>query len=221
MPDSKAFWHVGGAYSHRDPVNGQVQVRVRDNIRNGPVPLLPLIANTGLLNASSQDLFNVETAAVWGPLTFQSEYTANVIRGASTAGTAAVPAGPPQGSLFFQGYYAEAMLFLTGESRTWNQKSFYFNRVQPLRPLRLKPGSDGGDGYGFGAVELAVRYSYIDLSNKAVQAGRLDSVTFGVNWYLNANAKLQFNYDYTRRGDTNVPAEGHVHGFGVRSAFDF
>ncbi len=219
MPDDKVFWHVGGAFSHRDPVSGQVQVRIRDNIRNAPFPLLNLIANTGLLNASSQDLFNLETAAVYGPLTLQAEYTANVIRGASAAATATTPAGPPQGDLFFQGYYAEAMVFLTGESRTWNPKTAVLNRVQPLRPLRLKPSE--GEECGCGAWELAVRYSYIDLSNKAIQAGRLDSVTLGLNWYLNANAKLQFNYDYTQRGDTNVPAGGHVHGFGVRSAFDF
>ena len=175
--------------------------------------LLNLIANTGLIRASSQNLYNLETAAVWGPLTIQAEYTANVLTGAR------VGTGPPQGSLFFSGYYAEAMLFLTGESRTWNQKTAVFNRVQPLRPLRLKPSDC--DGYGFGAWELAARYTYIDLSNKAVQSGRLDAVTLGLNWYLNANAKLQFNYDYTQRGDTNNAAQGHIHAFGTRCAFDF
>lgn len=213
MPDEKIFWHVGGAMSHRDPVNGQVQIRIRDDVRNAPFPLLNLIANTGLISASSQNLYNLETAAVWGPLTIQAEYTANVLTGAR------VGTGPPQGSLFFSGYYAEAMLFLTGESRTWNQKTAVFNRVQPLRPLRLKPSDC--DGYGFGAWELAARYTYIDLSNKAVQAGRLDAVTLGLNWYLNANAKLQFNYDYTQRGDTNNAAQGHIHAFGTRMAVDF
>ncbi len=220
MPDDKFYWHVGGAMSHRDPVNDQVQIRVRDNIRNAPFPLLPLIVNTGFLNSSSQDLFNLETAAVAGPWTFQAEYTANVIRGASVAATATTPTGPPLGDLFFQGCYAEALVFLTGESRTWNTKNFFFNRVIPNRPLRLSRGDDG-DGTGFGAWELAVRYSYLDVSNKAVQAGRLDSVTLGLNWYLNANAKIQWNYDYTQRGDTTNPAQGHIHAFGMRTAFDF
>lgn len=212
MPEEKMFWHVGGAMSHRDPVDGQVQVRVRDNIRNAPFPLLNLIANTGLINASSQDLYNLETAAVWGPLTFQAEYTANVINGAR------VGTGPRQGSLFFEGLYAETMLFLTGESRTWNPKTAVMSRVQPLRPLRLKPSPDC-EGRGFGAWELAVRYTYLDLQNKAIRAGRLDAVTLGLNWYLNTSAKLQLNYDWTQRGET--PARGHVHGFGTRCAFDF
>lgn len=213
MPDDKFFWHVGGAMSHRDPVNGQVQIRLRDDIRAAPFPLLNLVANTGLINTSSQNLFNLETALVSGPLTIQAEYTANVLNNAS------VGTGPNMGDLYFSAYYAEALLFLTGESRTWNVKNAFFNRVQPLRPLRLKPTDC--DGYGFGAWELGVRYTYVDMSNKAVQAGRLDAVTLGLNWYLNANAKLQFNYDYTQRGDTNNLAQGHIHAFGTRMAVDF
>jgi phosphate-selective porin OprO/OprP len=85
----------------------------------------------------------------------------------------------------------------------------------------LRRTSTDCEGRGFGAWELAVRYSFIDLSNKAVQAGRLDSVTVGLNWYLNTNTKLQFNSDSASRGHTASAARGHVHGFGIRSAFDF
>src|SRR5206468_5845855 len=129
--------------------------------------------------------FNIETAAVCGPLTFQAEYTANVLRGASPALGA-----PAQGNLFFQGYYTEMLCFLTGESRTWNTKNFFFNRVKVLRPLKFwKHGDCDGDcdGVGCGAWELGVRYTYLDLSNKFVQAGRLDAITVGLNWYLNSN----------------------------------
>ena len=217
-PDAKAFWHVGGAMSHRDPVEDRVQVRIRDNVRNAPFPLLPLLVNTNLLDAASQTLYNLETAAVWGPLTFQAEYTANVISGARTAGLTGPP-GPPQGTIFFQGYYAETMLFLTGESRTWNANYFFFNRVAPLRPFRFR--RTDCDGYGLGAWEVAVRYSYLDASNKAIRAGRLDSVTLGLNWYVNTNARLQLNYDYTRVGDKSNSGQGHVSAVGLRTQFDF
>jgi phosphate-selective porin OprO/OprP len=216
MPDECIFWHVGGAMSHRDPVNDQVQIRIRDHVRNAPLPLLPLVANTGPIGASSQDLFNVETAVVSGPLTLQAEYTANVIRGASVAGV-------PQGDLVFQGAYVEALVLLTGESRTWNTREYVFNRVIPNRSLRVgRCDCDGDcDGYGLGAWELGVRYTYLDVSNKAVQAGQFHSLTFGLNWYLNANAKLQFNYDFARRLDTGNPLQGNIHSFGLRTAFDF
>jgi phosphate-selective porin OprO/OprP len=131
------------------------------------------------------------------------------------AASAFGPAGPPQGNLLFQGYYVEALVFLTGESREWDQCNFIFKRVTPRRPVRFS-----GDS-GYGAWELGVRYSFLDLSHKAIRAGELQGVTVGVNWYMNANAKMQFNYDYTHRGNTNTPAQGHVHAFGTRMALDF
>jgi phosphate-selective porin OprO/OprP len=83
--DGESFWHVGVAGSHRDPVGDQVAERVRAQVRNAPFPLLPLLGNTGRVFCSSQDLFNLETAAVCGPFTFQAEYTASYLHDASTA----------------------------------------------------------------------------------------------------------------------------------------
>jgi phosphate-selective porin OprO/OprP len=219
QPDDERFWSIGGAMSHRDPVDNQVQIRIRDNVRDAPFPLLPLLVNTKLLDASSQDLFNLETAAVWGPLTLQAEYTATLIHDARQAVTSAGVPGPPQGTLFFQGYYTEMMWLLTGESRKWNTNIYQFDRVIPRRPFHLKRTEC--DGRGFGALELAARYSYADVSNKAIQAGRLDSVTLGVNWYLNASVRFQLNYDYTHIGDKSNSGQGHVSAVGIRSQFDF
>lgn len=211
-PDHKSFLHVGGAMSYRDPVDGQVRIRIRNNVRNAPFPLLNLVADTGAINASSQSLYNLETAAAVGPWTFQAEYLANLVRNAKPAGL------PDQGTAVFQGYYAETMLFLTGEHRTWNPKTATFNRVTPLRNF----GFDGGTPSGFGAWELAMRYSYMNLTDKEIRGGRLNAVTLGLNWYLNPNAKLQFNYDYLYRDDgVNPLAKGTVHSAGVRMAFDF
>ena len=133
--------------------------------------------------------------------------------------TLTAPAGPPQGTIFYQGYYAEALCFLTGESRTFNNKQFVLHRITPLRPLHFKRTEC--DGYGLGALELGVRYTYVDASNKMIQAGRLDSVTLGMTWYLNGSARIQVNYDYTNVGDKNNSGQGHVNAVGVRSQFDF
>lgn len=232
-PDDQLFVMVGGAMSHRDPVNGAVQVRVREQVRNAPPPLLNLLVNTGQIPTGSQQLYNLQTAGVAGPLTFQAEYEANVLSGAVVerlggivipiGNLGAVPpsvAGPRPGeTLVFQGFYAHALWLVTGESRTFNTKTYVLNRVVPKRPVRFKPRD--GEERGWGAWEVGVRYSYLDVTNKDLRAGRLDAVTVGLNWYLNAAAKLQFNYDVAHRGDTASPAEGTVHAFGTRLAFDF
>jgi len=199
--------------SHRDPVNGEVLIRVRDSIRNSPAQLLNVIATTGVVKVNSQNLFNLETAAVNGRWTFQSEYTTNMLHDAR------VGTGPSQGTVVFQAFYAEALVFLTGESRTWDPKIGIFKRVIPKSNFLIEDGALSG---GTGAWELGLRYTYLDLDDKAIRGGRLNNVTLGVNWYLNPNVKMQFNYDYLYRDQgANPLAKGQVHSFGTRMALDF
>ena len=47
----------------------------------------------------------------------------------------------------------------------------------------------------------------LDLNDGLVQAGELDGLTLGVNWYLNPNTRLMFNYirsHLERVGDTDI-----------------
>lgn len=208
-PDNHAYWHIGGAMSHRDPVDGQVRIRIRNEVRNAPFPLLNLIGDTGAITAESQDLYNLETAAAFGPLTLSAEYTANLVNGAR------VGTGPTLGTLAYQGFYAQGMVFLTGEHRGWDPKLGAFKRVVPLNNLSFANNT-------WGAVEVGARYTYLDLDDKGVNGGRLNDVTLGLTWYWNANARIQLNYDYLYRdGGTNPLAKGAIHSLGTRLAMDF
>jgi hypothetical protein len=90
---------------------------------------------------------------------------------------------------------------LTGEKRPENGTP----RVK--RPL-FGPDTPGGQGRGWGAWELALRYSGIQANAPAVNLLSLytpgfvpgynmhtDQISFGVNWYLNYWVKYQFNVD--------------------------
>ena len=44
-----------------------------------------------------------------------------------------------------------------------------------------------------GALEIAFRYSRLDLENKNVDGGVLNDLTAAFNWYASHNAKLQLN----------------------------
>lgn len=213
--DEQYFWHVGGSMSYRDPVNEVVQLRVRPNIRVNPIPFVNLIANTGPIPTNSENNFAIETAAVYKGFTFQSEYQALVLYGATDP-----VINQPVGNLVFEGWYAEGLYFLTGESRPFNRKAAIFGRVTPNNPLIM----ENGHAKGLGAWEVACRVSRVSLNDKSIIGGQLNAVTLGLNWYWNANTRMQFNYDYTYRNDTasvNDVDRNIIHSFGTRFQYDF
>lgn len=114
----------------------------------------------------------LEAATVYGPLSLQGEYT--II---------------DMNTRRFNGYYLYASYFLTGEHREYDKRQAEFERIHPKKNFNLK-----GEDKGLGAIEVGLRYSTIDLSSRDVDGGGLDTVTVGLNWYLNPNIRLMFNY---------------------------
>ena len=85
--------------------------------------------------------------------------------------------------------------------------------MKPKKPLDMK-------GEGSGAVELAVRYAKIDLDSEGIQGGVGSDVTFGVNWYLNPNARVMLNY-VTHHVRWNSDLDGDVNSVAVRFQINF
>ncbi|HTG45345.1 MAG TPA: porin [Verrucomicrobiae bacterium] len=89
--------------------------------------------------------------------------------------------------------------FLTGEENS-------YKAVTPRRPLTL-----GGEGWG--AWEIAARVSQLKLDDKTfptfadsrTSAREALSYTFGLNWHLNRNVKVNLNYEHTdfKGGEAN------------------
>jgi phosphate-selective porin OprO/OprP len=100
------------------------------------------------------------------------------------------PIGAP--NLHFQGGYAEASYVLTGESHPYNTSSAAYGGIVPKDPFSLNSG-------GWGAWEIAGRFSTIDLNDQLASAngvagGRQNIYTVGLNWYANRNVRLMLNY---------------------------
>ena len=47
---------------------------------------------------------------------------------------------------------------------------------------------------GWGAVELALRYSRLDLTDGTVDGGEMDILSLGVNWWLSRSTNFSLNY---------------------------
>jgi phosphate-selective porin OprO/OprP len=102
----------------------------------------------------------------------------------------------PQPDVTFQGEYFYIAYFLTGESMTWDRKTGQLDRVQPFQNFFLVDTASDGVEAGWGAWQVAVRYSHADLSDLDIRGGIANEVTMGVNWYWNAYAKMQINAIY-------------------------
>ena len=205
--------HVGVAGSIRDPNNGLVQYRSRGSLRNGPPgPLNPVFANTLPFVTSRVDLWTVELSWQRGPLLVNAEFEGNLNHDAVGNGISA-PAGVPLGTVHFHGWYVEALYFLTGEHRDYDRHAGVYGRVIPNRNF--------GWNTGPGAWQIGARYSQLDLRDTGINGGFLQDVTLGLNWFLNPNMKLQFNYVYMDRGAVGTSPGGVIHGAGTRLAWDF
>jgi phosphate-selective porin OprO/OprP len=102
----------------------------------------------------------------------------------------------------FNGYYVEGVWIITGEARKYNSATAAFDAPPVAHPFSLH-----GDGWG--AFELGVRWSDMDLNYHAGKAGTLqlgDSIrggdeqnfTAGLNWYPNNVVRFMFDYSHVR-----------------------
>lgn len=181
--EGRKLLHLGVAYSHRNPDGAVLRYGARPDsklalFQYANVDQLPVGFRLRDARADDVDLLGLELAGVYGPFWLQSEYIHSSVD-TTYAGNAD-----------FDGYYAQVGYFLTGESRPYRNDRGLFVRVNPTRSFGWKAGS------GWGAWELAARYSSVDLDDGIVRGGQHDSITLGLNWYLNPNARITWNYTY-------------------------
>ncbi len=186
--------HLGMGYSYRH-FDDEMRLRQRPEAHLTP----DYLVNTGYFEADNASLLGLESAMVWGPASLQAEYT--------TAFVDSDERDDPD----LCGYYIEASYFLTGEHRNYNAAKAVFDRIRPKRNFLGKAG-------GPGAWQVAARYSHLDLDDGAVNGGALDTITAGLNWYLNPNTRVMFNYVYADASDLY---DGETQIFQTRFQIDF
>jgi len=213
--NGRYLWHVGLGGTWRENQDGQIRFRARGALRNGPDALNPVFADTGVYRSHAEGILVPETAIVAGPWLFQAEYTAAWATQSVTA------ANVPLGTTFYDGYYVEALYFLTGEHRLYDYQKGLFGRVIPFENAVFVRRAGGRPIFMTGAWQVGVRYNALDLNNKGINGGRLSNITLGLNWFLNPNMKLQWNVTLTHRDGQNNSADGNIYGFGMRLAHDF
>lgn len=161
--------HLGLAFSHRFATVPSISL--------GTLPESHLtnekLVNTGDFPVDEASLIDSELALVWGPFSLQAEIFQEFTKAATNH--------------WFWGYYGYISYLLTGENRLYDLSSAIFSPLQPRHDFNPMRGQ-------WGAWELALRYSAVDLSDNGVEGGKEHNLTAGLNWYLNGNTRLMFNY---------------------------
>ncbi|MHC4693311.1 MAG: OprO/OprP family phosphate-selective porin, partial [Planctomycetota bacterium] len=170
--------HLGAAYSIRSPETDSVRLRAKPDAH-----LADYFLNTGFIPTDDVDILGLESAWVSGPLSLQGEYVyMDFDRSDGSSGVE------------FDGFYGQVSYFLTGEHRRYKKSAGAFTRTKPKKNF--------GDDGGFGAWEVAARYSVIDLDDADVTGGKMDNITIGLNWYLNPNTRFMWNYVHSDVDDS-------------------
>lgn len=176
LEDDKLL-HVGGSMYYRDfnsnAATEAVTFRARPESHISGIRLADT-GSSGIPNADSTIMGGAEASGIWGPFHAQGEFVD-------------VTVGRNNGSadLNFDSWYVQLGYFLTGESRHYDHKSGQFKGVSP--------NSIVGAG-GYGAWEVAARFSYIDMNSNGFEGGRERDFTLGLNWWANQNILFRLNY---------------------------
>jgi phosphate-selective porin OprO and OprP len=158
---------------------------------------------TPTLAVENETGFGLEAAMIRGPLH---------VTGEAQWLSADTAAGP---SRHFFGGYIEAGWFLTGETRGY--RGARWDRTHVRRSIE-----EGG----FGAVQLNLRYDYLELNSGPVRGGSQNGLQVGLTWIPTDYVRFLFNYARLSYDDAIVPAAGGDRDYaidvvGARAQIDF
>ncbi len=182
------------------------------------------LISTGNIPATGAELWGLEAGAQ-----FMNFYLSGEYYDWTADRDPAIAAGDPE----FSGWYVQASWILTGEKKPYAASGGSNSMGVWGAPKVALPFSF--DGKTWGAWELAGRYSTVNLNwNEGVfgaptpaggiRGGEQKIWTVGVNWYLNNNIRLMFDYsmvDVDRLNAAGADVGQELDIFGMRTQFAF
>lgn len=189
--------HVGAWARYRDRQDqANFTYQARNNTNYGARYI-----STGAVGVTDK-MVGLEGILIQGPFSVQAEWArADVDRIANVSSD-------------FTTYYVAGSWFVTGEMKNLDVKKGEWGRTKILNPV-----TSGG----FGALELAVRYDSVDLTNFNVPAtaGEYKAWTLGANWYVHPYVRFMANYTKSENDNRAVGADVDVETLQFRAQFDF
>jgi phosphate-selective porin OprO and OprP len=180
----KGVLHVAFQARHAKSDQGELQYRSKPESFQAQAYAI----DTGKFAADSADAYGFETYYRPGSFMVGTEYFFTRVD------------APDSGNPFFHGGEVLVAHILTGETRPYNGKGAFFDRVSPSRSV-----FDGGPG----AWELVGRFSYSDMDDGPIRGGKFWRITPMVNWHMSNNMRLEFVYGYSSLDRFGVVGKTH------------
>jgi phosphate-selective porin OprO/OprP len=165
--DESNLLHLGLGLRHSDakqPVRGRTEPEFNN---------APLYVDTEPLSADDMMTYNLEAYWRKGPWWVGFEYIGSNVE------------SPESGDPYFSGYHLTGSWAVTGETRAYRKRSGAFDPLPVARPVNQG---------GWGALELALRYSRLDLTDGTVDGGEMEILSLGVAWWFTRSTNFSLNY---------------------------
>ncbi len=192
--------HLGGSASYREPDQANDSFDYDSRAENRLQ--MPDSVSSVITDGESATVYGLEAAVASGPFSIQGEYVMTNVE--NRAGN------DPS----YNGAYGQVAWTVTGENRPYSIKKGAFGGIKPARPLNPAKGD-------WGALELAGRYSHLDLNDGGLNGGEMDTVTLGANWYLNNHMRLMGNVIFVDTDNNAVTPDDDPTIFLTRSQIKF
>jgi phosphate-selective porin OprO/OprP len=136
------------------------------------------LIDTGPISTDTADTWGFELGGSWHNFLVEGEYVRiDVNRNHAS-------------TVHFQGGYVEGSWVITGETRKYDTGAAAWARPVPSHPF------DPLGGGGWGAWELAARYSVTDLNDGDINGGNQQVYGLALSWYPSSLLRFILQGDY-------------------------
>ncbi len=181
LNNDEQLLHLGGAFQWVTPdaaEDGQEKLIAFDERPETSVSRTKFLDTSDITDVKGYSTIGGELAGKFGPFYAEAEYMLTTVMRKADKEDAE-----------FCGGYAMVGWFVTGESKPYDIEEAEFGKPVPDSDL--------------GALEIALRYSHLDLTDEdaLIYGGMANNYGVALNWYPNNNVRLMLNYIYVMNSE--------------------
>lgn len=181
---------IGGSMAYQKPSStdsfGALKTQPEEN-----TVATSLVSTGSITNVQSMTNSSIEAAGEYHQFLAEGEWLTSSLDRSARSKT--MPSQP-----FFSGWYAQAAWTITGEIHPWDAPSATFKSIAPAHPF------DPFGAGGWGAFEVAGRYSHVNLTDigglgaatSSTPQGEQSDTTLALNWYLTSNVRGELDWTH-------------------------